>query len=222
MKYQVAYKRQNGGGAQVHIDAPDECTVCGRLIVFTYRNSSYTDKKKELQVVFQCNNKDCNSFLLLWYHVKDDGQNELIKIEPPNLGQENFSDHIPTISPDYVSIYQQAREAKERGLTQIAGPAYRKAFEFLIKDYAKSLTNDAQKHADIEKNFAGNVVNQFISDSRIQAVAKRALWLGNDETHYLRKWVQQDINDLINLIRLTLHWIDIEQESKLYIDKMPD
>jgi hypothetical protein len=90
----------------------------------------------------------------------------------------------------------------------------------LIKDYAKSLT--PEKGKDIEKKFAGAVVDEYIADKRIQAAAKRALWLGNDETHYLKKWESHDIEDLIVLIKLTTDWIDIEQLSKKYVREMPD
>lgn len=124
------------------------------------------------------------------------------------------------LSPQFVSIFQEAAEAQAHGLSQIAGPGYRKAFEFLIKDYAKSLAPD--KAAEIERKLAGAVVAEFIGDERIKAVAKRSLWLGNDETHYLRKWEQHDITDLIALIKLTSHWIDIGQLSKAYIQEMPE
>lgn len=222
MKRKLTYISENGTNIPAEIEAPDDCPSCGRLIVFNTITSSHTDQKNELQVVLKCTNQICNSFLLLWYDTIDRRLPKLRKTEPPNLTQDAISKHIAVISPEFITIFNESREAKERGLTQVAGPAYRKAFEFLIKDYAKSLTSDLQKHADIEKLFAGNVVNQFITDTRIQAVAKRALWLGNDETHYLRKWVQQNIDDLINLIRLTMHWIEIEQESKSYVDTMPD
>ncbi len=103
---------------------------------------------------------------------------------------------------------------------RIAGPGYRKAFEFLIKDYAKSLTPDKEK--DIEKKFSGVVVSEYIQDARIQAVAKRCLWLGNDETHYLRRWTDHDVGDLVTLIKLTANWIEIEHLSKSYVEQMPD
>ena len=106
------------------------------------------------------------------------------------------------------------------GLTQIAGPGYRKAFEFLVKDYAKSLKPDDSER--IEKLFSGNVVNEFITDPRIQAVAKRALWIGNDEIHYLRKWVAHDIDDLITLIKLAINWVEIERLSQSYTEEMPE
>jgi hypothetical protein len=119
----------------------------------------------------------------------------------------------------FVSVFTEADEAKYLGLRQVAGPGYRKAFEFLIKDYAISLALTKEK--EIKEKFSGAVVLEFIPDARIQAVATRCLWLGNDETHYLRKWVDHDIEDLLSLIQLTIHWIEIEQLSKQYVKEMP-
>ena len=105
------------------------------------------------------------------------------------------------------------------GMHQIAGPGYRKAFEFLVKDYAKSL--QPSRASEIESKFSGAVVNEFIADARIQAVAKRSLWLGNDETHYMRKWTDHDVSDLVVLIKLTASWIEIDHLSKSYVESMP-
>jgi len=47
------------------------------------------------------------------------------------------------------------------------------------------LNHDDEKEK-IEKTQLGNVIENFVNDTRIQSVAKRAAWLGNDETHYIR------------------------------------
>jgi len=49
----------------------------------------------------------------------------------------------------------------------------------------------------------------------------RAVWLGNDETHYLRKWEQKDLTDLKNLIGLTVHWIEMEELTETVMKDMP-
>ncbi len=90
----------------------------------------------------------------------------------------------------------------------------------MIKDYAKSLKPDDAEC--IEGMFSGNVVKEFIADPRIQSVSKRALWLGNDETHYLKKWTKHDLSDLITLIRLAINWIEIERLSEAYSEEMPE
>jgi hypothetical protein len=131
-----------------------------------------------------------------------------------------FPKAVADLSPTFLAVFNESEEAFQLGLTQIAGPGYRKAFEFLIKDYAKSLA--PEKTEDIEKSFSGTVVSDYVTDPRIQAVARRTLWLGNDETHYLRKWNSHDINDLITLIRLAVNWIEIDQLSKHYNESMPD
>lgn len=48
----------------------------------------------------------------------------------------------------------------------------------------------------------------------------RAVWLGNDETHYVRKWEEKDVNDLKLLVRLTVNWIDNVLLTKKYIADM--
>lgn len=53
----------------------------------------------------------------------------------------------------------------------------------------------------------GNVISTDISDTNIQDCAKHAVWLGNDEAHYVRKWEDRDIEDLIMFIPLTCNWI---------------
>jgi hypothetical protein len=46
--------------------------------------------------------------------------------------------------------------------------------------------------------------------------------LGNDETHYVRKWADKDLNDLKNLISLTRHWIEMDQLTKDFVKDMPE
>lgn len=220
MNLTIQYKIKGGATPSAKIELPDGCPVCERLVVFHFIRASFNDSKLELQVALECPNSECKSLLLAWYH-SDMNAMTLTRFEPPNLTQAFVSPNIASISPNFVAIYKQAVESKERGLLQIAGPGYRKAFEFLIKDYAKSIATPSE-HPKIEKSFAGDVVKNFVPDTRIQAVAKRAFWLGNDETHYLRKWIDHDINDLVNLIKLTIHWIEIEIESKSYVDDMPE
>lgn len=60
----------------------------------------------------------------------------------------------------------------------------------------------------IKTMFLSNCITEFVDDERIKQCAKRAVWLGNDETHYLRKWQDKDINDLKILIKLTINWIE--------------
>jgi hypothetical protein len=52
---------------------------------------------------------------------------------------------------------------------------------------------------------------------RVKQVAASG-WLGNDETHYLRKWETKELTDLKKLIQLTVHWIQMERLTDGIVD----
>ncbi|MGH9690457.1 MAG: hypothetical protein ACRD4C_05105 [Candidatus Acidiferrales bacterium] len=63
--------------------------------------------------------------------------------------------------------------------------------------------------------------SQYVKNEKVKAIAARAVWLGNDETHYTRKWEDKDLEDLKNLIQLTVHWIEMEKMTASVLKEMP-
>ena len=61
-----------------------------------------------------------------------------------------------------------------------------------------------------------------MTSDKVKQVAARAVWLGNDETHYLRKWEGKDLQDLKKLIALTVHWIEMEELTEAVMKDMPE
>jgi hypothetical protein len=201
-----------------YLEAPDKCPICHRHSEVQFVQADATEQDTRVQVVWRCAFAGCRSYFICYYGGL--GEGKLLATKPIKPDTTSFPESVTQISPTFVQVFVEAEEATQLGLAQIAGPGYRKAFEFLIKDYAKTLA--PSQAATIESKFSGAVVNEFIRDARIQAVAKRCLWLGNDETHYLRKWSDHDVNDLITLIRLAANWIEIEYLSKSYVQSMPE
>jgi archaellum biogenesis ATPase FlaH len=120
----------------------------------------------------------------------------------------------------FLKIYTQSSSAEASGLDQIAGMGYRKAFEFLIKDYAQYLKQDQSDR--ITKMPLIQVIKEFLADDkRLVDIASRAAWLGNDESHYLKKWIDKDISDLKKVIILTLQSIEHTEATNEYISSMP-
>lgn len=200
------------------VEYPEKCPICHHHADIALVCTFELPEGQGVQVIFQCPFLKCRRYFIGYYGPKI--QKRLLRLEPQEPELAYLPASIEELSPQFVAIQKQAEQARHMGLSEIAGPGYRKAFEFLVKDYAKSLSPD--KAEQIEKAFSGNVVKDYIADPRIQAVAKRALWLGNDETHYLRKWASHDIDDLITLIKLTINWIEIERLSENYRQEMPE
>jgi hypothetical protein len=120
----------------------------------------------------------------------------------------------------FVKIYGQSAAAEAETLDQIAGVGYRKALEFLVKDYC--ISQDEIAREAIEREFLGTTIDKRVGDPNIRECAKRAAWLGNDETHYTRKWEDKDIKDLKILIDLTMNWITNNILTKRYLDDMSE
>lgn len=132
---------------------------------------------------------------------------------PPTIAKE-----ITQISPSFFGLYKQAMAAEHHGLTDVFGMALRKALEFLIKDYA--ISKNPTEDAAIKAAKLGAVIKKHVSDANIKACAERAVWLGNDEAHYERRWTGHDATDLKTLIQLTLNWIANEQLTAKYLGSM--
>ena len=80
-----------------------------------------------------------------------------------------------------------------------------------------------EKEESIKNKFLGNVINDYMRDfPKIQALAKAATWIGNDETHYQRKHDDKDITDLKKFIITTVHFIVAEYIYDQAIDFTSD
>ncbi|WBX72977.1 DUF4145 domain-containing protein [Tenacibaculum pacificus] len=119
-----------------------------------------------------------------------------------------------------MKIYNEAYSAEQQNLKEICGVGYRKALEFLIKDYV--ILNNKEKEDKILKMGLGNCIKDLVTDDRVKSVSKRAVWLGNDETHYVRRWETKNLEDLKKLISLTVHWIEMEKLTESFETEMPE
>lgn len=187
------------------------CPECGSLIMplfhFMYGQTT---------LLCQCPVHECGSVFLL---RRNPGYYSII----PNhqLASESFSDTINTISPDFVRIYNEAYSAEQMSLGDICGVGYRKALEFLVKDYV-SIGKPEDLITTVRSKSLSRCIDEFVTDERIKLVSKRAVWLGNDETHYVRKWEGKDVHDLKGIIHLVLRWIEQEVETEALLNDMPE
>lgn len=130
----------------------------------------------------------------------------------------HIPENINNISKEFIELYKQSAKAEEIGLDKICGPGYRKSLEFLIKDYAIHINPD--KENEIKKAKLGQVIeNYYESMPQLQSLSKMATYIGNDETHYIRKWNDQDIKSMkafiMSAVSLISGTLDAEKAAKL-------
>jgi hypothetical protein len=132
----------------------------------------------------------------------------------------DYPEHVTKISPRFCEIANEAQKAEGEKWKLIAGPGYRKALEFLVKDYlCKELPDEAE---NIKKLLLGSCIEKYVTNTNVKKMAARAAWIGNDETHYVRKWEDKDLEDLKKLIALTVHWIEMEAMTASVLVEMPE
>lgn len=204
---------------------PDECPKCGHKItpdlMCAYKYTQNHGSREILQVIFKCTNSDCqrlfNTFYernITRYYDHEIPMNFRDAFLLTYYRNPAFPEILDKISGKFREIYNQAYIAENNGLNEISGPGYRRALEFLIKDYL--IRSDREHAKEIKRELLGQAIKR-ISDARIQALAERAAWLGNDETHYVKKFKDKDITDLKKLIQLVADHIEMEEESKPYL-----
>jgi hypothetical protein len=215
---------------------PEECPICLHACHPTEAGNHY--QQDFVDRVFRCPRSQCGRAFIARY--KRTGRNtsngpvyELEERFPVTFKISELGDIVKQISPDFVAIFAEAQKAEQSGWKLICGPGYRKALEFLIKDHVIRLhaaadTDTPEKKAEaaakagaIKKLNLAKCIREYVADERVKQVAARAVWLGNDETHYLRKWEDKDLRDLKNLIALTVHWIEMDKMTQDALADMP-
>lgn len=198
---------------------PNDCPICHEKInPFRVAWVSEGFLNSKIEIVFLCNNKRCNHFFIAYYNKDKRNYFVLNKSEPCIYEEIKFYDEINSISPKFTEIYNQAMQAKFLGLNEIAGIGLRKSLEFLVKDY---IIEFLKKDKNIIKKIQlGTAIEQNIDDMDIKETAKRATWIGNDETHYDRIWVNKDVEDLIFLIETCVSSMGKSIKTKKHFDDM--
>jgi hypothetical protein len=212
------------GNMDVDLDRlPDHCPICLQGIQPVDTNIRFVTEGL-VENIFRCPRQQCERFFIAryrTYHPAAGGTKaNLHDCVPFTIRTSAQSDVMKRISPDFVAVYGQAEQAEKYGLTLVCGPGYRKALEFLIKDYI--IRSHPDKADEIKKLLLGKCISDYVSNDRVRQVAERAAWLGNDETHYLRKWGAKDLQDLKGLVALTMHWIEMEELTETVMKDMPN
>ena len=191
--------------------APDECPICHHAIAPRRLEGSVPNApngREEIRIAYKCTLVSCRRMFVATYDRRRNTASAcfyLRSTEPKQPKKPNVSEVVSKVSPQFVIVLGQAAAAESYGLDQVAGVGFRKALEFLVKDYC--VAEHPDDASAVKGMFLSQVIDLFVDSENIKNCAKRAAWLGNDETHYVRRWEGKDIEDLKILIQLTEGWI---------------
>ncbi|MBP3544678.1 MAG: DUF4145 domain-containing protein [Lachnospiraceae bacterium] len=199
--------------ARISFEEENICPICKSTISPIFISAAL-NTSNSATIFNHC--RSCNNSFISNYNVGRSNQSTsstdyysstLISSEPCRFSKKLFDDNIVNLSPQFDKIYNQALAAEVASLDEIAGLGYRKALEFLIKDFA------IHEHSDDEDKIKAMPLSACIKDyidaPNIKTLATRSAWIGNDEAHYIRKQEDRDVNDMKAFIKATVYFISM-------------
>ena len=188
------------------------CPICKAKIFPVYIASSL-NTETTASVFNYCQN--CHETFVTQYKLdpKQPSLNKynslhVIYSEPNRFKKESFNKELEELSPKFVEIYNQALAAENACLDEIAGLGYRKALEFLVKDYAISVKPNEKE--TIKNMNLIKCIKSYIDNQRITELAEKSAWLGNDEAHYVKKHEDYTILDMKQFIQALVYFISMD------------
>lgn len=201
------------------------CPHCGEMPVIFSMGNQWEIRSESLLKISSC--PSCGKQTTFWmlkygnYPNEDDAKNkcEIFMHPNPPLAKK-YDEDINKLSPRFAEIFRQTALAEANGLNELVGIGYRKSLEILIKDWlVQEKPSEREKICGLK---ISKCIADYVEDTNLKECAKRAIWLGNDETHYIRKWEDKDIEDLKQILGITLHWLSAHLASKRLIAEMPE
>ncbi len=212
----VANSLYNQGFAKdFQLPIPTQCPICSTAYASEPQDAFYVETTSSdglnifrVSSVFFC--PHCERFFYVCYYASNE-----VYVSIPTCYQEaiypiskkvtTFDNLIKSLSPKFVEIYHQAELAENMNLTEICGVGYRKATEFLIKDFAiMKNPDDVDKIKEMPFSMC---IQNYMKEDNIITLAKRIAWIGNDETHYIRKHDNRNFSDMKNFIKACVYFI---------------
>ena len=189
-------------------DVPRHCPYCGSKTHSTYVTDvclNYNSVDEYVSVAWLA---DCCSRIYIVNYLFNFNRQTLDFIshypaQDPGPMPENMAD----ISPRFVTLYSQARTAEGHEHYELAACGYRNAIEVLIKDFAINVLDRDRKEVESKSLFKAiedYLPKELINTSDVVRI------LGNDNTHYLRKYEDINFAELKNYLDIFMMQIEVQ------------
>jgi hypothetical protein len=218
----------NNNQINANAEDPNICPHCHVANEPSNLFRHFDSYQNKLFSVWRCNYKQCNKIFVVTH--KSNGTSYIIErnlnglpkgpIWPEPILNLKDGRTIGTgneTESKFIKTYLQSLESEANGHDEIAGMGFRKAIEYLVKDWAIQ-TYPNEKEVILGKWLSGVIHDYFSGD--LKEILERATWLGNDQTHYNKLFEEYNISHLKELISLIMVELDREFKKKHYIENI--
>lgn len=143
----------------------------------------------------------------------DSGKTDYEPIVYPSIAFTPYSNEtLGKISPRFIDMYNQALQAEFHQNLELAAVGYRSALEILVKDYA--INELGQNPEEVSSKKLCAAIGAYLNQEDLVRTADVVRILGNDYTHYKRKYPQHDFELLKGYMEIFLKQIEIQYMVK--------
>ncbi len=190
-----------------------KCPYCSREIPATILQSYGYQTFVQLNNYYICLCPMCDEIFFVKAIITGNSEQQ-IKIDsvyPYPVAEQIFPESIRTVSSKFEFLYNQALKAEHMNLFDVCGLAYRRSFEYLVRDFSCYLSPDFAEDIRQDNNFSRVIKNRIPENPEFQtfkSLSLAAWWIGSDYAHYSRKYSEFDITDLKTIIDILVKTID--------------
>lgn len=194
------------GNKTYKAEIPIICPYCGAYISPQLERNAAINFNSSVVGVVSFSSTCCENQFLVCYESENDSNAKLFYVYPA-AETERISDEIRSISPRFCNLYNQASAAETLNFGELAGAGYRNALEVLIKDYAIVELGKSEEEVKNKKLFSaiGDYVPQIVINA-----ADVVRVLGNDFTHYERRYEGIDLQVLKRYLQIFIQSIETQ------------
>lgn len=185
-------------------EVPLQCPYCGRAVELSVKTVDRRDFGGSENIVFYTFFvKCCSKFIFAAYHHTEDGY--IFVSSYPEGEPEQLPASVEKISERFVKLYNDSSYAESKGMYELAGTGYRNSIEVLIKDFAINELN--QPREEVVKKSLFESIELYLDHKDLVTSADVVRILGNDLTHYERKYEEYDLNTLKSYLNIFINMI---------------
>jgi hypothetical protein len=211
------------------------CPYCNSLQTMGNGINSMThvleNNNSSVEVNHTCTNQSCSRSFIDLYNIVINNisltANKIHTLKDLEIETEDFVLFFARkgekeVFSRFHPIYSEAMDALKSGMEDASGVLLRKCLEALIYDYIKFGAKIKGKPIDIRILQKQGLMKsvETIEDVALKELAKRAVWIGNDNVHTNKKWNHFDSDDLDRLLGAIVLNIYAKIECLIYLRRM--
>lgn len=194
-------------------EKPATCPYCGIGIDAPIRDPHYWNLGEGYLLSAAGTCTACHkSFVFGAFHETNDSGIAKNVFIYPSVAYEKFqSENISQFSSRFIDVYNQSLLAEFNGSIDIAAIGFRTSLEILIKDFAINVRGDDS--SEVSKLKLIGAISKYLSGD-LAASADVIRILGNDYTHYQKKYPDMDFVILKKYMEIFIKQIEVSYMIK--------